>query len=241
MKTSSEAYEFCKDILENYSIYKDHINISTGCFHDRSKERELYERRTEEKLEAIGLFCKEGNILFAKNDYEGSITEYMNALIYIDYTFPETFEEEKELQRLKIRVHLNMAACKLKLKIYNDVQTHCRIVLDLDPKNIKAIYRSATAYFEDHKYDEALERLSLILINIEYSKNNYICDDKDRIRESQEHNKDIVLPINSSRAQVHQDDIECFIKLRNLILNMKNNYNKESKILIKKMMNVGNN
>lgn len=72
--------------------------------------------------------------MFAKNDYEGSITEYMNALIYIDYTFPETFEEEKELQRLKIRVHLNMAACKLKLKV-------CKIFIIKKSINLWCLFR----------------------------------------------------------------------------------------------------
>lgn len=57
METTRSEYEFCQTILDNYDKYNDLIKKNQGCTHDRSKERELYERSTTDKLKAIRLFC----------------------------------------------------------------------------------------------------------------------------------------------------------------------------------------
>lgn len=47
---------------------------------------------------------------------------------------------------LKITCNLNIAACKLKLKDYKEAERLCTEVLEIDSKNVKALYRRAQAY-----------------------------------------------------------------------------------------------
>lgn len=49
---------------------------------------------------------------------------------------------------LKINCNLNNAACKLKLKDYKEAVNLCTTVLELDSRNIKALYRRAQGYIQ---------------------------------------------------------------------------------------------
>lgn len=47
---------------------------------------------------------------------------------------------------LKVLCNLNNAACKLKLKQHKEAEKLCTKVLEVDDKNVKALYRRAHAY-----------------------------------------------------------------------------------------------
>lgn len=49
---------------------------------------------------------------------------------------------------MKVACNLNNAACKLKLKDYKQAEKLCTKVLDLDGRNVKALYRRAQAYIQ---------------------------------------------------------------------------------------------
>lgn len=66
METTKEEYEFCRRILDNYDRYNGILKSGQGCSHDRSKEKELYERSTRDKLDAIRLFCDVSFLFLAK-------------------------------------------------------------------------------------------------------------------------------------------------------------------------------
>lgn len=70
----------------------------------------------------------------------------MQAVGFIEYDSSFSEEEKEQAKILKISCNLNNAACKLKLKDYEEAVKICTKVLDIDDKNIKALYRRANAY-----------------------------------------------------------------------------------------------
>ncbi|KAK9172426.1 TPR repeat family protein [Cryptosporidium meleagridis] len=233
METTRSEYEFCQKILDNYDKFNDSIRKNQGCSHDRSKERELYERSTTDKLKAIRLFCDEGNIKYKDNKIEEAILEYKNALIYVDYTFPENKNLEEEYNQLITRINLNLSACFLKISEFNMAILHCNNVLKNDPNNIKVSITYNVSSIIPLFYDyllfkqipnkclfttlKALYRLSQAYINI-YEFNKAI---------------EIIDKVLSNQI----DDKSAFIKLRNDIVLMESKYKNSNTDKYKRMFN----
>jgi tetratricopeptide (TPR) repeat protein len=115
------------------------------CSHDHSKERSIYEKPTREKLKAARLFREEGNASFKAAYFADAFASYKRALVYLDYTIGETDEDDEEIDAERVRCHLNMAAVSLELDELPAALNHTRLVLQLDPENSKALYRSGLA------------------------------------------------------------------------------------------------
>lgn len=110
------------------------------------KEKESWDMSTEEKIEAAGKKKEEGNALFKAGKYTRASKRYEKAVKYIEYDTSFGEEEKKAAKALKVTCNLNNAACKLKLKEYKQAEKLCTKVLELESKNVKALYRRAQAY-----------------------------------------------------------------------------------------------
>lgn len=110
------------------------------------KEKESWDMNTEEKIEAAGKKKEEGNALFKLGKYTRASKRYEKAVKYIEYDTSFGEEEKKAAKALKVTCNLNNAACKLKLKEYKQAEKLCTKVLELESKNVKALYRRAQAY-----------------------------------------------------------------------------------------------
>lgn len=81
---------------------------------------------------------------------------FAQALLQFDYTFPDKPEEEEWMKREKLAAHLNMAYCKIHQKVveefsvlnfgnmlqdWDEALSQCRLSLEIDPRNCKALYR----------------------------------------------------------------------------------------------------
>ncbi|XP_078175800.1 70 kDa peptidyl-prolyl isomerase-like [Carex rostrata] len=110
------------------------------------KEKEAWDLNNAEKLEAAGKKKEEGNVLFKSGNYARASKRYEKAAKSIEYDSSFSDEEKKQSKLLKISCNLNNAACKLKLKDYKEAEKLCTKVLELDGKNVKALYRRAQAY-----------------------------------------------------------------------------------------------
>ena len=71
-----------------------------------------------------------GNKLFQKKEYHKADVEYQKALIQFDYTFTDTPEEEKKMEKLQEQCHTNMALVKSALKDYKECIQQCKLVKD---------------------------------------------------------------------------------------------------------------
>lgn len=65
---------------------------------------------------------------------------------FVEYDSSFSEDEKEQAKVLKVSCNLNNAACKLKLKNYKEAEKLCTKVLEVDGKNVKALYRRAQAY-----------------------------------------------------------------------------------------------
>jgi len=110
------------------------------------KDKESWDLNNAEKIEAAGAKKEEGNALFKLGKYARASKRYEKAAKFIDYDTSFGEDEKKLSKQLKITCNLNNAACKLKLKDYKQAEKLCTKVLELDSRNVKALFRRAQAY-----------------------------------------------------------------------------------------------
>ncbi|TXG74140.1 hypothetical protein EZV62_002719 [Acer yangbiense] len=113
-----------------------------------SEEKESWDMSTPEKIEAAGKKKEDGNALFKAGKYARAAKRYEKAVKYIEYDSSFREEEKKQAKALKVACNLNDAACKLKLKEYKQAEKLCTKVLELESRNVKALYRRAQAYIQ---------------------------------------------------------------------------------------------
>ncbi|GLT55360.1 hypothetical protein SLA2020_284910 [Shorea laevis] len=112
------------------------------------KEKESWDMNTEEKIEAAIKKKEEGNVLFKAGKYARASKRYEKAVKYIEYDTSFGEEEKKQAKAVKVACNLNNAACKLKLKEYKQAEKLCTKVLELESRNVKALYRRGQAYIQ---------------------------------------------------------------------------------------------
>ncbi|PKI67368.1 hypothetical protein CRG98_012238 [Punica granatum] len=137
---SSESKQDLAVVPPNSTV---HYEVEMVSF---DKEKESWDMNTPEKIEAAGKKKEEGNALFKAGKYARASKRYEKAVKYIDYDSTFSEEEKKQAKALKVACNLNDAACKLKLKDYKEAEKLCTKVLELDSRNVKALYRRAQAY-----------------------------------------------------------------------------------------------
>ena len=57
--------------------------------------------------------------------------------------------------KLKCQCFLNLAACYLKSENHNKVTEYCGSALELEPNNVKGLFRRGQAYVKLHEYEKA--------------------------------------------------------------------------------------
>ncbi|PON63992.1 Peptidyl-prolyl cis-trans isomerase, FKBP-type [Parasponia andersonii] len=112
------------------------------------KEKESWDMNTPEKIKAAGKKKEDDNALFKAGKYERASKRYEKAMKYIKYDSFFSDVEKQQAKVLKITCNLNNAACKLKLKDHKQAEKLCTKVLELDSRNVKALYRRAQAYIQ---------------------------------------------------------------------------------------------
>ncbi|KAL4174552.1 hypothetical protein KRP22_006489 [Phytophthora ramorum] len=126
-----------------------------GCSHDHSAEQKLMDMTTLEKLAACDEFRVLGNLFFKHGQYQRAAFHYHKALVYFEYVFTDTDEEEAQADALKLKLLLNFAACRLKTMHLDDAVHHANQALEIDPDNVKALYRRAQAFRLKDEFDLA--------------------------------------------------------------------------------------
>ncbi|RZC62049.1 hypothetical protein C5167_023825 [Papaver somniferum] len=119
------------------------------------KDKESWDMDNGEKIVAAGRKKEEGNALFKAGKYARASKRYEKAAKFIEYDSPFSEEEKREAKTLKVSCNLNNAACKLKLKSYKEAEKLCTKVLEIESRNVKALYRRAQAYINLVDFDLA--------------------------------------------------------------------------------------
>lgn len=117
----------------------------------------------EKTLEVAYAEKASGNEFFREGQLEEASKAYSKALLAVNQAFREV-EDETQLKSLVQEVQipglLNLALCYLKLnRDVKNAVVHCTSVLQIEPGNIKALYRRAQAHLSLQDFDLARQDL----------------------------------------------------------------------------------
>ncbi|EOA30864.1 hypothetical protein CARUB_v10014006mg [Capsella rubella] len=118
---------------------------------DETKEGKARSDMTvEERIGAADRRKMDGNSLFKEEKLEEAMQQYEMAIAYMgdDFMFQLYGKYQDMALAVKNPCHLNMAACLIKLKRYDEAIGHCNIVLTEEEKNPKALFRRGKAKSE---------------------------------------------------------------------------------------------
>jgi len=135
----------------------------------------------DQKIKAAGEIKSAGNELFKKQEYSKAAALYQKALNYI----PEEEQNNKEVLELVKTLHLNLAGGFIKQKQFEEALESCQKVLEKDPTNGKALFRSGQAQLGLGKLEEAKEALNKALAAEPNDKNIHLELKKVRQREEE--------------------------------------------------------
>ena len=103
-----------------------------GCDADHSDERQLFEMPLADLLTKCEEFKIHGNAYFREGVYMRAAERYRKALVYLEYAFPRTDEDEKATDTMRIACLVNSALCMLRLRDYGEAIQNCYEVLTID-------------------------------------------------------------------------------------------------------------
>ncbi|KAH9738758.1 peptidyl-prolyl cis-trans isomerase FKBP65 [Citrus sinensis] len=106
---------------------------------DFTKEKPFWKMDTHEKIEACERKKHDGNLLFRAGKYWRASKKY---------------EKKHQANGLRLSCYLNNAACKLKLEDYSEASSLCTKVLELEPLNVKALFRRSQAYLKTSELEK---------------------------------------------------------------------------------------
>ncbi|XP_028235616.1 peptidyl-prolyl cis-trans isomerase PASTICCINO1-like isoform X2 [Glycine soja] len=96
-----------------------------------------------------------GNRLFKEGKYELAKAKYEKVLREFNHVNPQDDEEGKFFADTRNLLHLNVAACHLKLgECRKSIET-CNKVLEANPAHVKGLYRRGMAYMAAGDFEEA--------------------------------------------------------------------------------------
>jgi peptidyl-prolyl isomerase D len=99
-----------------------------------------------------------GNTYFEKTAYKSAIEKYEKAVRYLVQV--ENQEAHPEVNEKLIACYNNTAICAIKLEKWSDARHAATLVLSLDPKNSKALFRRGTAALGSGDAEGAVEDLT---------------------------------------------------------------------------------
>jgi len=130
----------------------------TFLFFDPPDSSQVWKLSDSEKMEDCKKRKDEGNELFKHAAYEKAFRRYSQAVAFVD-----AMENKEPASSLLLPCYLNMAACKLKTESYKEVISWSTKALELDSKNVKALFRRGKAYSNVNENEKAKSDLVLAL------------------------------------------------------------------------------
>lgn len=109
----------------------------------------------EEAFKKVRIDKEEGNRLFKQREYHKAEVKYCKAQKFLNSVRLRDEEDEKEMERLMLKLCLNIALTSLKLGKGSHVISQSRRALDISPNNDKALYRLAKGYRLVKEFDKA--------------------------------------------------------------------------------------
>jgi len=113
----------------------------------------------EDMLKAANVIKGVGNDYFKKNDYQTAAKKYEKSLSYLPESVELNEEQKKQFEAAQLPCYLNLAACHLHLKQYEQAIQNCDAALAIQPNEVKALFRKGQALAEMKEWSESLKTL----------------------------------------------------------------------------------
>uniref|UniRef100_A0A8C9W2U7 Peptidyl-prolyl cis-trans isomerase D n=1 Tax=Scleropages formosus TaxID=113540 RepID=A0A8C9W2U7_SCLFO len=131
------------------------LNDGSGDVHPDFPEDADIDFKDVDKILSIAEDVKNiGNNFFKSQNWLAANKKYSKTVFGLG-----TSKCVKKLEPVALSCILNIAACKLKLQLWQDAIDSCTQALDLNPSNTKALYRRAQAWQGMKEYDQAMADL----------------------------------------------------------------------------------
>jgi AH receptor-interacting protein len=116
----------------------------------------------DEKSAAVVILKEEGNTLYRGGEYKQASEKYFEALRYLEEQIIKEKPQSEAwygIAKRKVPLLLNYAQCKLLMQDYVDTIRHTTSVLEVEPGNVKALYRRGKAHAASWDVEEATRDL----------------------------------------------------------------------------------
>ncbi len=122
-----------------------------------TRGKETWELTDQDRLDLAQKHKDSGSNLFKEKRYRGASVRYSKAIKYLAPAGIGSSESKlsEEISKLGALCMLNLAACQLQLNLPNHVVTNCSRVLQIEPTNVKGLYRRAKALLDMKDFEEA--------------------------------------------------------------------------------------
>lgn len=110
-----------------------------------------------------------GNDFYERKMYRDACSKYRKAIYLLDNRSSKNEYEDKETQRVSLKLYLNMSQVSLKQNKPKKCIYYCKLVLDIESNNVKALFRYGKSLRILQDFDRSFEYLSRAL---KYEPNN---------------------------------------------------------------------
>jgi len=123
---------------------------------DDDEDKDFRKLKKADRMRLVVKNKEEGNELFKGGIWKNACARYHKALSHCAKFFDLSKEDEEEVRQMKLTLYLNLASCYIKLQNYDQTFRNCEDALNIDPVNVKAIFRRGSAYEGKKEWDKAL-------------------------------------------------------------------------------------
>jgi tetratricopeptide (TPR) repeat protein len=127
----------------------------------RAKERQKWELQAHERLAKAQTLKERGNELVRQGQHHQALNEfYLEGISYIEDDPIDAEEEDQsltDLKNAKVALYSNAAMCELKGEDWSSCISHCRKALEIQPLNVKVLFRKAQAEMNYGMLEQATE------------------------------------------------------------------------------------
>jgi len=131
---------------------------------DFEKAKELWESKGFDAVIQNAQERKEqGNGFFQNNQVDIAIRKYEKAMKYLDGNHKFSEEEKEQINNLKLPIQINLSLCYFKINDVKKSLDYANKALEIDPRNVKGLYRRGLAYAENSQWEYSLADYEKVL------------------------------------------------------------------------------
>jgi len=182
------------------------------------KVKGSWEMDDEEKMVQAKLLKEQGNKYLKEGKLELALKKYNRSKNYLS-----GFKENEECNQLQTAIHSNLALVYLKQNNNDEVIANCNKVLELDPNNIKALYRRGQISLLAQNFEAAIADFNRVMVLEPTNKaaQNQIIVTKHKVSEYKEREKKLYSNMFAKFAAKDQKKEDEFRKGETDVMNSK--------------------